>query len=298
MKLIKVANKLIDPVYFYRPSQIVKRLRHFFLPTRKEKCVHLPWGGILSVKTTEKNGRTILHRGLKELVVTESCFRLAESGAVHVDAGANIGHMTSAIAHASNLTDSSGRENGTVHAFEPHPVVFERLQRNVIQIRKEVPNANVQAHNVALTNKNGTLDLYIPHKWSENEGLASLEKKQDSKKVEVKANRLDNIISSPIQLLKLDVEGHEYSALNGCKKIIKNKIIKYVIFEDFNIQDSRTRDFLQAHGYSIFAVQQTLRGPHLTRRLNGPQYNFIAAIDAAACKQCFSASGWRCLRNK
>jgi FkbM family methyltransferase len=34
-----------------------------------------------------------------------------------------------------------------------------------------------------------------------------------------------------IKILKMDVEGHEYSVLNGATELLKKRAIKYILFE-------------------------------------------------------------------
>lgn len=101
---MRILKHLADPIYVYRPKQIIRRIKHGLFTNGRYRRVHLPWGGQLKIICSEKIGRTILHRGIHDLHVTEACFRLADAGATVIDAGANVGQMTNALAHAVGKT--------------------------------------------------------------------------------------------------------------------------------------------------------------------------------------------------
>ena len=282
---------LADPVYVHRPFQVAKRLLYTLRPPRSEEIAKLPWGGRLTVMGSEKNGRTILHRGLKELAVTESCFRLAASGSVAVDVGANIGHMTSALAHAV-------QPSGAVHAFEPHPKLFEYLQQNATRLCMEVQNVNLHVYNEAVGRDAGQAALYVPDRWSDNAGLASLQPKPGASEVMVDIVRLQDRVTEPIQVLKLDVEGHEFEVLRGAERLLERKSIRHILFEDHKIRESEVAALLRSYSYTVFTVEKYLTGPKLSQELSVDDYNFIASVDAAECKSRFASTGWRCLRKQ
>jgi FkbM family methyltransferase len=106
-------------------------------------------------------------------------------------------------------------KEGEVYAFEPHPTIFSILSRNRSRWKEEVSSVHVEARQVALSDRMGTTEMYVPPWWNENAGIASLEEKSGSKPVKVSTECLDDAVKDPIHLLKLDVEGHENSVLRG-----------------------------------------------------------------------------------
>jgi|GraSoi2013_115cm_1033766.scaffolds.fasta_scaffold05929_4 FkbM family methyltransferase len=82
-------------------------------------------------------------------MTTEVLWRLVAPGDTTIDGGANIGHMSSILAHRAGLS-------GRVLAFEPHPQTFERLKRNV---QKWTGVAPIELHNLALSGCRGQATL-------------------------------------------------------------------------------------------------------------------------------------------
>jgi FkbM family methyltransferase len=128
--------------------------------------------------------------------------------AVTVDVGANCGLYTRRLARLSRQ----------VHAFEPAGQMARLLRRT------SAPNVSV--HEIALSDHNGDADLFIP----EGDdglvyGLASLEPRAESPakllSTHVPTARLDAVIDQDVAFVKIDVEGHELSVLNGAVELLE-----------------------------------------------------------------------------
>lgn len=146
-----------------------------------------------------------------------------------------------------------------VHCFEPSPSAFAILQKNAGK------RSDVVFNNIGLGEVAGEFDLYSDEAGS---GLASLTKRRldhfgldFSHRERVQIQTLDSYCSqcsiTNIDLLKLDVEGHELEVLNGGARMLAERRIKIVTFEfgGCNI-DSRTfvQDFyyfFNSHGMSL-----------------------------------------------
>ncbi|WP_375484357.1 FkbM family methyltransferase [uncultured Jatrophihabitans sp.] len=141
------------------------------------------------------------------------CKRLARPGSTAVDVGAYVG--TFAVA----LSRSVGR-TGTVFAFEPQRELYEQL-RNATWATRVIPM------NVALSSHSGPAVFSVP--VDESSGLApaqgSLEPQRFSAQTvqnEVRTLRLDDLLgpAEEVSMMKIDVEGHEWSVLEGAKGVI------------------------------------------------------------------------------
>ncbi|MBR1119991.1 FkbM family methyltransferase [Bradyrhizobium lablabi] len=129
--------------------------------------------------------------------------------AVTVDVGANCGLYTRKLARLSRQ----------VHAFEPSQQMARLLRRTSA--------ANVSVHEMALSDHEGEADLFIPQgEGGLVHGLASLEPRMMSPREHVVSDhvpiaRLDEVIRQDVAFVKIDVEGHELSVLNGAVGLVE-----------------------------------------------------------------------------
>jgi FkbM family methyltransferase len=160
------------------------------------------------------------------------------------DVGANKGQFL-------NLVLSNFREdNFYVHSFEPSLYTFQKLSSNVGN------NPNVSLNNFGLSKEKGQFNLFYDELGS---GLASLTlRKLDHfgidfcKSEKVVIDTIDNYCEmrkiETIDLLKIDVEGHELDVLAGANNMFQRNSIKMVSFE-FGGCNIDTRTFLQDFFY-------------------------------------------------
>lgn len=137
-----------------------------------------------------------------------------------VDIGANIGIWSY---HFMNSFER-------VEAFEPNVDVTFRL--------KALQKRNITIHNVALSDFNGQSTLHVPVlNGAPVEAEATLKRELDSSKDKiVDVHKLDDYKFDDIDLIKIDVEGHESHVLEGAKDTIKiNKPILVVEIEQRHI---------------------------------------------------------------
>lgn len=147
-----------------------------------------------------------------ESAVTDVVNRVLSEGMTFVDIGANIGYFSLL---ASGLVGESGR----VYAVEPYPYNLKLLNFNLML------NAckNVEVLPFALAQKKGFLQ-YDDSAGNSGNVLAldsHLETMLDE--VLVYAVRLDDVLANdtPINLIKMDIEGAEYLALQGMQRIVQ-----------------------------------------------------------------------------
>jgi len=149
--------------------------------------------------------------------------QLCTPASVVIDVGANFGYFTCL---AGTLVGARGK--GHIYAFEPNPKLARLLRRNV-EINWSM--APIVIHETAVANLSGPVTLHIPHAHSANASL-SASASLDADRVDVQAIRLDDIIPSDVivDIMKIDVEGHEFGVLCGAQNVIsRSPAIKIIV---------------------------------------------------------------------
>ncbi len=295
---MRLAERFNKPEYLYRPRQALRRLAQAVLPEPEIADVLLPWGLRIRARPGEDLGRAIWRLGVYDLTLSEAIWRLLEPGEIAIDVGANIGYVTGLMAARSGST-------GCVVSFEPHPKVFAELISNIESWRTQ-PIAHITAMELALSSKSGFACIEEPSDFQRNPGTARVVTDQVSH-VQISTARLDDIPlnSGKIDLLKLDVEGHELEVLLGGRKLLETGIIRDIIFEEHSRSfTSPVASLLESFGYVICLLTRTFTGPlFVTKQKQYPLIsyvppNFLATrrLDRAVAR--FKSVGWHVLRPK
>ena len=174
-------------------------------------------------------------------IIADFARKLQIKNVVAVDAGANLGNWTSEL--LVHIPTAS------VIAFEPSQAAFEKLRERFSSDNR------VASVNLALGKENMNALLYADKGGS---GLGSLTKRRVqhfnidfSHQEKVTIQTLDswiaqNHVTTAPNILKMDVEGHEYDLLLGATKTLDN--IQIIQFE-FGGSNIDTRTFFQDFWY-------------------------------------------------
>ena len=152
----------------------------------------------------------------------------------------------------------------TVHSFEPNPLLYPYLEKNLNKIIK-----NIKLYNVALSDKNDDTELKLPLRktsmFKDNIeelfqlGAATMHpdnKIEKYKKIPIKTKKLDDIeLKNEIGFIKIDVEGHEKNVVIGGKSLIlKNKPVMLVEIEKKHTNKPiiETINFIKELNYECF----------------------------------------------
>tara|TARA_B100000579_G_C22526229_1_gene708562 strand:- start:203 stop:763 length:561 start_codon:yes stop_codon:yes gene_type:complete len=155
-----------------------------------------------------------------------------------------------------------------VHSFEPNPVIYKDLKKTLPLIIN-----NLKIYNYALSDVNATKILRIPirntnvNKINYEEfyemGKATIHEEnkfENYENFEVKCKKLDEFeFDNLISFIKIDVEGHEISVLNGAKNIIKKfKPNLLIEIEERHSKKNvnETINFVCSFGYNSFVLKE------------------------------------------
>jgi FkbM family methyltransferase len=136
---------------------------------------------------------------------------------VAVDIGAHVGYWSKRLVEDFQL----------VHAFEAEPTHSQCLKFNVVK-------PNIKFHEVAVSNKAGTVNFT---KSIDNSGMSHVSETGDA----VPCNPLDAYNLKFVDLIKIDVEGHELQVLEGAAETI-NRCTPVLFIEILNSVDFDTRN--------------------------------------------------------
>jgi FkbM family methyltransferase len=291
----KVENLLLKPYFWRRPSQILRRLLYSVPGWPDPTMVTLPWGLTLECNPAEMLGKSLIRTGVFEMATTETLVRLVDPGELVLDVGANIGYMTSLLARAAG-------PDGCVIAYEPNPVVFGQLARNVRRWGG-VKLARIDLRQTALSDRSGTAPLTIPQGGSEWAALGEIPTVRSPvaahTTVPVQIVTLDGELENErVGVLKLDVEDHEPAALRGGRWLLEDGRVRDILFEDHNSYPSETTATLEFHGYSVFDIALAARGVVLHPPQSRATYGSwdapmrLATLDPVRAQRRLSARGW------
>jgi FkbM family methyltransferase len=185
--------------------------------------------------------------------------RLLRAGDVFVDGGANIGLFSLVAARSVG-------PSGKVIAFEPAPATREALRGNLAL--NALPWVEVRAD--ALGARPGTLELVTF--TGDRSGLSSFQPADagGGRREQVRVVTLDEALgeeAAKVRLLKLDLEGAEYGALQGASGLlgrVKPDLLIELEPEHLRRQGASAEavvTLLREQGYAFFRVEGD--APHL-----------------------------------
>jgi FkbM family methyltransferase len=196
-----------------------------------------------------------------------------------IDIGGNIGEYTAELRKRNPNCD--------IHTFEPSATNIERLKARFIN------DKNIKLIPFAVSNTSGSATLFSNKPGS---GLASLTKRKLDHfhlsfdfKEPINTLRFEdywtkNLNQQIIDIVKIDIEGHELSALEGFGRAIQSTNVFQFEFGGCNI-DSRTyfRDFwyfFKEHDFEIYRITP-LGLEHIKKYRESDEFfsttNYIAA---------------------
>lgn len=153
---------------------------------------------------------------------------ILNSGDVVIDVGAYMGYY-------SLLAGKLIGDKGKVFSFEPSPVHFDSLNKNILRNKLD----NIKTFNLAVSNKKGVVSFY-----EAGSGSSLIKKEAEThigrkiKPIRVKAVTLNDFTKKEkikhIDFIKIDVEGWDLQVLKGASDLLKVKDAPDVMVEVFD----------------------------------------------------------------
>ena len=207
-------------------SRVLKKLYYGLYALLRPKnltLLHLDSGLKLLVDPADRGVASFLiTTGHYEPFECQLVSQTLTTGDWSLDVGGNIGY------HAIHMAKAVG-SNGQVISCEPAPQNFELLQKNIEQNGQ----ANwVQCIAGAIGKQKGTTQLFLnPQNRGDHRIFSNQSEARES--IEVPVYKLDDLVppNTPIKLVKLDIQGAEWMALQGMTRILSENENIHIFME-------------------------------------------------------------------
>ncbi|MDD5063420.1 MAG: FkbM family methyltransferase [Phycisphaerae bacterium] len=165
----------------------------------------------------------IIHRE-REIAETETIKKIVKPGMCILEIGANVGYYTILMGKLAGKT-------GKIYSYEPYPHSVDILTRNV-----KLNNLTdiVEIHNMAISCDNTVKRLFLGNATNVHSLINYKTGDNNPDYVEVKTKDIREILVSAdrkIDLLRMDIEGHEREIFNRLSSDIKAFLPAQIFFE-------------------------------------------------------------------
>lgn len=214
--------------------------------------VQLSSGEYLCVDTKTFEGLAYIVGGEHEADVVRVFRTFLTQHSVVLDIGANFGLYTA-------IGGSVVRRHGRLYAFEGNPRVFESLARTIVA-NDLYHRPNIVAANVLVSDKSGRGILHYSANLPAGGTMSDVQPPGGMQRsVEVDMTTIDDFLPEglPVDLVKIDVEGHEPLVMRGMERTIaRSPNIRIVIeFADtllaHTVNPAEFVDYIRGLGFAI-----------------------------------------------
>jgi FkbM family methyltransferase len=210
LEILKILNSLyLKSIFFGKKQEVTQK--------------------IFGYKVTAYDYSNILYLFKEVFLSKEYYFRSEKSNPAIIDCGANIGM---AVLYFKFLYPDS-----IIWAFEPNPLAFQLLSKNVTQNNL----TNVELRNVALSNRDGSIEFFT--KGKQGMLVASIIKERGGDEcISIPSQKMSDFIKNDkFDLLKMDIEGAETEVLEDLVSAGKiTNISSYIIEYHHRISHNKT----------------------------------------------------------
>ena len=210
----------------------------------------------LKLMSSDVGHQQLAFTGFYERDVTLGIAKLAKSGGLMVDVGANYGYY-------SCLWASAGINN--------HVIAFEASPNNINPLKTNIDRNNlgqqIKLENLAVGKEKGILPFTFGSSDKQS-GWGGVLKESEKGDCQVDVISLDYYFSNQdtdftINVLKIDVEGGDTLVIQGAEKLLQNHQIKHIFFEEnldrmnkLGIEHGIAQSLLLKCGYQVKKIKQ------------------------------------------
>lgn len=214
-----------------------------------EEMVRTTDGFEMSIPLDDAIGRQIYLTGEFDRSIVEVILEFSELGDILLDIGSNVGYVSACFLH--NIPNSHAI------AVEPQPYVVDLLRKNLSQFQNRH-----QIFELALSDNDGEVNFLID---SRNRGKSRIVDIGTPETRCIKTRSGDRFFSdlnlSKLDIVKIDVEGHEDEILTVCRQHLERLQPKLVLFEGTRAKadpGGSIGKLLNEIGYGVFGIQKRL----------------------------------------
>lgn len=188
------------------------------------------------------------HEYFWEPITTQLAEKLVKDATTTFIAGSHAGYDVFTLANNTN---------GTVHTFEPVRELYELVAKS----KEANPELNVVANHMALSNVDGIVPI-------KNDAIRSMVVNASEATEEVRATTVKTYIEKhsidTIDVMLLDVEGHELPVLQAMKFLLSARnapdIIYEVVLRGNESYTDSVAPLLESLGYTTYIIQDNYHG--------------------------------------
>jgi len=234
----EIVTTPIEVTKYVTPDLFNERNIHFADPKLTDKVMYSStrYGSVNFYKGDNVIGISLHYYGEYTQYEINLLNNFIHKDTVVYDIGANIGfHSLGLAEHAKHL-----------YAFEPNNKNYKLLRMNTGHVK------NISTYNVGCSDKNGTAYIqdFEPGTNNNNGELMLAETGQPCDIVKLDDYVKVHHIPDP-QVVKIDVEGHEYEVLMGMDQMIRNNL-PVIFYEHQTGKLPEIYDYLDSLGYTIY----------------------------------------------
>lgn len=241
-------EKIYWKLYSKKMDDKIDEYLPLFTSAKLEFASHIS----MNLIPTDVSHKMLAFCGFYELPVSQHIVKLAKTGGLMIDVGANYGYY-------SCLWAANGTNNKVI-AFEASPRNSQALKLN---LSNNELISQVEVYEIAVGKEKGHLFFDLePQKQSGWGGLL-LNEQLDA--IQVPVISLDEMFLKTdypdINLLKIDTEGADTWVLQGAKELLRSRRIHHIFFEEntvrmakLGIEPGEAQKILKDYGYTVVSL--------------------------------------------
>jgi FkbM family methyltransferase len=191
----------------------------------------------------------LINGGRYEEENVEVLFSFLEDGAVFLDIGANLGLFSLRIADRI-------RRNGRVFAFEPHPMLVKFARHS---IDYSGLSGLVTVFNLGLSDTEAATEFRFEKGHLGGGAIGHSNDAEKFDNVTAKVKRFDDLFGPDfkVDLVKIDVEGHELAVLRGMRETLRRSPSVKVMFEKLGVNagyEDEIESLFHELGFELYGI--------------------------------------------